>query len=252
VRCEQLNWVFVNEDPNAQPLLEDLGPFPAQLAQFQPESLRFVEKHGYDLRCNVKVLLDAFLETYHLKSIHTSTVDRFLDHRGTSIALYRNGHSLMVTPNRRPDWVDPGTRGMKRIETATGISTKNNPSWNFFPNLVAPFDPTGCPFLLFWPTGDDSMRIECHWFAPDTGEERPHELWPTRIANFDRILDEDLQFAEQIQRSVESPGFKGMTLNYQERRIYNWHEELDRRMPRRGWRSRNRSACRADRPYFEN
>ena len=235
VRCEQLaNWVFVNEDPNAKPLLEDLGPFPAQLAQFQPESLRFIEKHGYDLRCNVKVLLDAFLETYHLKSIHTSTVDRFLDHRGTSIALYRNGHSLMVTPNRRPDWVDPGTNGMKRIETATVISSKNNPSWNFFPNLVAPFDPTGCPFLLFWPTGDDSMRIECHWFAPDTGDEPQHELWPTRIANFDRILDEDLQFAEQIQRSVESPGFKGMTLNYQERRIYNWHEELDRRIDRAG------------------
>jgi len=47
----------------------------------------------------------------------SATVDRFLDHRGTTIALYRNGHSLMVTPNRRPDWVDPGTRGMRRIES---------------------------------------------------------------------------------------------------------------------------------------
>ena len=33
-----------------------------------------------------------------------------------------------------------------------------------------------------------------------------------------------------IQKSVESPGFRGMTLNYQERRIYHWHEELDRRI----------------------
>jgi hypothetical protein len=33
---------------------------------------------------------------------------------------------------------------------------------------------------------------------------------------------------------VESPGFKGMTLNYQERRIYHWHEELDRRIARAG------------------
>ena len=60
------------------------------------------------------------------------------------------------------------------------------------------------------------------------------ELWPTRIGNFDRILEEDLQFAEHIQKSVESPGFRGMTLNYQERRIYNWHEELDRRIERAG------------------
>ncbi|HEX7373597.1 MAG TPA: aromatic ring-hydroxylating dioxygenase subunit alpha [Steroidobacteraceae bacterium] len=235
VRCEQFaNWVFINEDPDAQPLLENIAPFPAHFEQFQPENLRFVHKKGYDLKCNVKVLLDAFLEVYHLKSIHTSTVDRFLDHRGMTTALYRNGHSLMVTPNRRPDWVDPGTKGMKRVETATVISAKNNPSWNFYPNLVVPIDPSGCPFLIFWPTGNDTMRIECHWFAPDWGGGELHPLWPTRIENFERILYEDLQFAEQIQKSVESPGFRGMTLNYQERRIYNWHEELDRRIDRAG------------------
>ena len=235
VRCEQFaNWVFVNEDLDAPPLLDYIAPFPQHFEQFQPQTFRFIEKHGYDLKCNVKVLLDAFLEVYHLKSIHQNTVDRFLDHRGTSIALYRNGHSLMVTPNRRPDWVDPGTRGMQRVETATIVSAKNNPSWNFYPNLIAPIDPTGCPFLVFWPTGDDSMRIECHWFAPDWGHGELHPLWPTRIANFDRILAEDLQFAERIQKSVESPGFRGMTLNYQERRIYHWHEELDRRLQRAG------------------
>jgi phenylpropionate dioxygenase-like ring-hydroxylating dioxygenase large terminal subunit len=235
VRCEQLaNWVFINEDPGAQPLLENLAPFPAHFEQFQPDHMRFVEKHGFDLKCNVKVLLDAFLEVYHLKSIHQNTVDRFLDHRGMTTALYPNGHSLMVTPNRRPDWVDPGTKGMPRVETATVISAKNNPSWNFYPNLVVPIDPSGCPFLLFWPTGDTTMRIECHWFAPDWGGGEMHPLWPTRIQNFDRIMEEDLQFAEQIQKSVESPGFRGMTLNYQERRIYHWHEELDRRIDRAG------------------
>ena len=78
------------------------------------------------------------------------------------------------------------------------------------------------------------MRIECHWFAPDWGGGELHPLWPTRISNFDRILAEDTQFAEQIQQSVQSPGFRGMTLNYQERRIYHWHEELDRRIARAG------------------
>jgi phenylpropionate dioxygenase-like ring-hydroxylating dioxygenase large terminal subunit len=254
VRCERFaNWIFVNEDPQAAPLLEYFDPFPRQFEQFQPQTWRFVEKHGYDLKCNVKVLLDAFLEVYHLKSIHQSTVDRFLDHRGTTIALYRNGHSLMVTPNRRPDWVDPGTRGMRRIDTATVISDKNNPSFNFYPNLVVPVDPSGCPFLVFWPTGPDSMRIECHWFAPDWGDAPLHELWPKRIENFDRILDEDLQFAEHIQRSIESPGFRGMTLNYQERRIYHWHEELDRRIAAAGLTiPESQRVPPMLEPYFEN
>lgn len=231
VRCERFyNWIFINEDPDAEPLVAHFGPFHDYFRQFQPECWRFVAKESFDVRCNVKVLLDAFLEVYHLKSIHQNTVDRFLDHRGTTIALYRNGHSLMITPNRRPEWQDPGTRGMRRIETATVISSHNNPSFNFYPNLVVPVDPTGAPFLLFWPTGNATMRIECHWFAPDWGDGPLPELWKTRIANFDRILDEDLQFAAQIQESLMSPGFRGIPLSYQERRIYHWHEELDRRI----------------------
>ena len=103
-------------------------------------------QEAFDVKCNVKVLMDAFLEVYHLKSIHQNTVDRFLDHRGATIALYRNGHSIMVTPNRRPEWQDPGTRGMRRVDTATEVIAKNNTSFNFFPNLVTPVDPTGCPF----------------------------------------------------------------------------------------------------------
>ncbi len=232
-RCERLgNWVFVNEDPDAEPLLEHLGLIPDYLEQIQPEQVRFVDRRSYHVKCNVKVLLDAFLEVYHLKSIHQNTVDRFLDHRGTSITLWPNGHSLMLTPNRRPDWQDPGTRGMRRIETATEITLSNNPSFNFYPNLVTPVDATGNPFILFWPTGNREMDIEIVWFAPDWGDGSIDPLWETRIANFERILEEDTQFAEQIQESVESAAFRGITLNYQERRIYHWHEELDRRIGR--------------------
>lgn len=231
VRCEVFgSWIFVSEDPEAKPLLETLGPIPRHLEQFQPHKLRFIESLSVNVACNVKVLLDAFLEVYHLKSIHPNTVDRFLDHRGTTIHLWPNGNSLMLTPNRRPDWVDPGTIGMKDIPTVTEIPRKYNASYNFFPNIVMPVDPTGMPMLVFWPTGPRSMQIDCHWFSADWGEGPRHHLWETRIENFNRILAEDTQFAPQIQASVESPGFKGITLNYQERRIYNWHEELDRRI----------------------
>jgi hypothetical protein len=68
------------------------------------------------------------------------------------------------------------------------------------------------------------------WFAPDWGGGERHPLWEARIANFDRIVDEDISFVEPIQESITSPGFRGVPLNYQERRIYHWHEELDRRI----------------------
>jgi len=46
----------------------------------------------------------------------------------------------------------------------------------------------------------------------------------------ERILEEDLELAPYLQKSVESKGFAGGQLSFQERRIYYWHEELDRRI----------------------
>ena len=231
VRCERLgSLIFINEDPEAETLIEHLGPMAKELDQYSLDTLRWVDSRSYEVPCNVKILLDAFLEVYHLKSIHQSTVDRFLDHRGMFVTLWPNGHSRMLTPNRRPDWTDPGTIGMPKIPTVTEVPAKNNVSYHIYPNFVMPASDSGIPLLQFWPTSDTSCRVVSSWIAPDHDPENPSPLWETRLSNWERILYEDLQFAPQIQESLESKGFRSMPLNYQERRIYHWHEELDRRI----------------------
>ena len=229
VRCERFgNFVFINEDPDAPPLLESLSPIPAHLENLQFDSIRHIASSSFEIACNVKILLDAFLETYHLKSIHPQTVDRFLDSRGTHAVLWRNGNSMMCTPHRRADWRDPGATGMPEVPTVESIFAQQNPSYLFYPNLVTPPSATGTPIITFWPKTARSMVVDVHWFAPEGAEG--HELWPTRMSNFERILEEDTQFAPRIQESVETAGFGGMYVSYQERRIYHWHEELDRRI----------------------
>ena len=229
VRCERFgNFVFINEDPDAPPLLEALSPIPAHLENLQFDSIRHIASSSFEIACNVKILLDAFLETYHLKSIHPQTVDRFLDSRGTHAVLWRNGNSMMCTPHRRADWRDPGATGMPEVPTVESIFAQQNPSYLFYPNLVTPPSATGTPIITFWPKTARSMVVDVHWFAPEGAEG--HELWPTRMSNFERILEEDTQFAPRIQESVETAGFSGMYVSYQERRIYHWHEELDRRI----------------------
>jgi len=136
----------------------------------------------------------------------------------------------MVTPNRDPEWVDPGTIGMPEFPGVSDLPARLNVSYNVFPNLITPIAPTGIPFLLFWPQDDATTRIDCHWFSPDWGDGERHALWETRMRNFERILEEDLELAPHLQKSLESPGFSGGKLSFQERRIYHWHEELDRRI----------------------
>jgi hypothetical protein len=90
--------------------------------------------------------------------------------------------------------------------------------------------PTGLPFNLVWPISERRSLLEVIWFAPDWGDGPRDAHWDVRLGNYERILDEDLAFIEKMQASIESAGFQGMPLSYQERRIYHWHEELDRRI----------------------
>ena len=50
------------------------------------------------------------------------------------------------------------------------------------------------------------------------------------MQNFERILMEDLELAPYLQKSLASKAYAGSQLSFQERRIYHWHEELDRRI----------------------
>lgn len=231
VRCECLgNWIFVSEDADAVPLTEYLGPVHEYFRSLPLDSIKLVHQESLEVSCNIKLLQETFFEVYHLNATHRGTVDRFLDHRGTHILLWERGHSLMLTPNRRRDWVDPGTKGMAEMDGSTDIERHNNPSFNIYPNLVTPVSPTGLPFLLSWPKTDRTMLLDVIWFAPERPDCSLDALWEERRKNFKRILGEDLQFVAQLQESVESRGFSGAALNYQERRIYHWHEELDRRI----------------------
>jgi phenylpropionate dioxygenase-like ring-hydroxylating dioxygenase large terminal subunit len=230
VRCEQLgNWVFVNQDADAPPLTTALAPVAEQLGTWGVLETRHVDTRVFRVHCNFKLMVENFLEVYHLGSVHRETVNRFLDHRGTHMMLWAGGHSLMLTPHRRPDWKDPGTRGLPEFPQIPEMALTTNVSYNIYPNLVTPVSPSGLPFLVLWPTGVDSVEIESHWFAPRS--EGPLDpVWQQRLDNFGRILLEDVSVVEHQQTAAGIPGFDGTRVGYQERRIYHWHEELDRRI----------------------
>jgi len=231
VRCELLgNWIFLCEDADAPSLATFLEPAARYFRHLPLEDLRLVHQRTVEVRGNYKIVLENFLEAYHFRLLHRHTTDRIFDNLGTRVHLWEHGHSMMLSPNRRPDWVDPGTVGMPEMPSATTIERDHNPSYNIFPNIILPIAPTGIPSVLFWPQSVDRTILDVVWFAPDWGEGERHPLWETRIVNFDRIVDEDVSFVEPIQESITSPGFRGVPLNYQERRIYHWHEELDRRI----------------------
>jgi phenylpropionate dioxygenase-like ring-hydroxylating dioxygenase large terminal subunit len=232
VRCERFgNLIFVNFDENAAPLLDWLGPIAQEWEEFRFDKCRLAARHSFDLDCNWKIAMEANTEVYHVRSIHPKTVAPILDDRRNVNTLYPNGHGRMVAP------VPKGTNALRavtqmnspEIETVGEIARTCTQSYGLFPNWVSPLSARALPPLLFWPNGINKCRLETWTFAPDWGNAPKPDMWTVNDGErLVQVLLEDTEFGAWIQKSVESYGFRGVPLSYQEARIYHWNQFADR------------------------
>ena len=233
IRCESFgNLIFVNFDDAAPTLLDWLGPIAAEWEEFQFDNCRLSARHIFDLDCNWKIAMEANTEVYHVRSIHPTTVAPVLDDRRNVNTLYPYGHGRMIAPTPKDMVVldiMPVDPNIAQIDTVGEIGRTCTQSYGLFPNFVAPLSPHAIPPLLFWPNGIDKCRLETWTMAPQWQEGMRPDLWTENDgAQLCAVLQEDTQFGEQIQKSMESYGFRGVPLSYQEARIYHWNEEADR------------------------
>lgn len=223
--------VFVSLDKDVMPLLDYLGPLVGELACVGMDKLRVVHEQSYIIDCNWKAAADAFLEVYHVNTIHPTNAGIMLDSKAASMGLMRHGHSRMATRknmNQGLNFVE--YEGAPDIATMPDFYRRNNVAYNVFPNLITPVEPTGFPLLLFWPRGLRQCEMQAIYIAPDWGDGPRPAFWERFLPLFDQVLQEDTMNLEPIQASLDSGAFTGMMINYQERRIYWLHEEIDRRI----------------------
>ena len=233
IRCERYgNLIFVNFDPEAVSLLEYLGPIADEWEEFQFDKVRLAARHSFVLNCNWKVAMEANTEVYHVKSIHPSTVSPILDDRRNVNTFYRHGHGRMIAP--RP----PAANNMSAVELPPNIGEIDTvgelgrtctQSYGVFPNWVSPLSNRAVPPLLFWPLTINTTLFEVWTMAPDWGDGEAPDYWTENNGErLNQVLREDTEFGEWIQKSMESNGFKGVPLSYQEARIYHWNQQADR------------------------
>jgi hypothetical protein len=85
------------------------------------------------------------------------------------------------------------------------------------------------PPLLFWPLSINQTLFETWTLAPDWPEDAKPDVWTDNDGeSLNAVLLEDTGFGEKIQKAMESSGFQGVPLSYQEARIYHWNQTADK------------------------
>ncbi|MBK01598.1 MAG: Rieske (2Fe-2S) domain-containing protein [Acidimicrobiaceae bacterium] len=238
-------FVFVNRDLDATPLAEWIGPAAEMFKPFECESLREVYRESVIVPCNWKVTAEAFLEVYHFKHIHSHNGVSILDNRGAAMGLYQNGHSRMITPfseqNQQrvdmtswDDWKHVDHGQFPTIDAVPAMVDCTSTAVSLFPNIIIPLGRFGFPINLFWPIDKSTTRLDWIYYAPVDdgahawGDGELPDHWRIRRDQYNAIMGEDMMNMAPIQKSMESPALTGIATNYQERRIWHMHEQIDR------------------------
>jgi phenylpropionate dioxygenase-like ring-hydroxylating dioxygenase large terminal subunit len=107
VRCERWSgFVFINLDPDAEPLADYLDVIPEHLDPYHFEEMKILDDWTVTVDCNWKTSVDAFNEAYHIAGTHPDTLN-VNDDTDVPIDCYER-HSRMwlklaVASPRHPD-----------------------------------------------------------------------------------------------------------------------------------------------------
>ncbi len=228
VRCEVWDgWVFINEDLDAQPLVEFLGPLADQMSEINGRAMRAVGTQVHHLECNWKLMVDAFLEVYHVRTVHPDNAALLYNDQSVTVSMLPNGHSRLSVEKHDMFRDMPLVSEENDNPAVPLLWRQTSTSYGIFPNLVVPMDTGAFTFLCMWPTSDTTTDLELRWYAPAwAGDEVPREHLE-RLALFDTVMAQDTANMAPIQASISSPGARPFQIGWHERLIHHFQRAVD-------------------------
>lgn len=228
VRCETWDgWVFISEDPDAPPLLEFLGPVADQMAEIDGPVMRAVGTQVHPLSCNWKLMVDAFLEVYHVRTVHPDNAALLYNDQATTVTMLPNGHSRLTVEKHDVFRDFPMVSEELDNPAVPLLWRQTSTSFGIFPNLVVPMDTGAFTFLCMWPTGPTTTDLELRWYAPDWGGGDAPQEHLDRMELFDTVMSQDKANMAPIQASISSPGARPFQIGWHERLIHHFHRAVD-------------------------
>ncbi len=228
VRCETWDgWVFISEDAQAVPLLEFLGPIADQMAEIDGPAMRAVGTQVHRLECNWKLMVDAFLEVYHVRTVHPDNAAFLYNDQSATVTMLPHGNSRL-TVEKHDAFRDFAMVSEENDNPAVPLLWRQtSTSFGIFPNLVVPMDTGAFTFLCMWPTSGTTTDLELRWYAPAwAGDEVPQEHLD-RMVLFDTVMAQDQANMAPIQASISSPGARPFHIGWHERLIHHFERAVD-------------------------
>jgi phenylpropionate dioxygenase-like ring-hydroxylating dioxygenase large terminal subunit len=204
-------FIFVNLDPDAEPLAEYLADLPGVAASYPIADVRRARRIEYEVGANWKVIGENYSECYHCPGVHPQL---------NRLSPYDRGRNLEASGPWAGGW-------MELVETAetmsvdgaahgrpplTGIGAENERRVYYFvlwPNLLLSLHPDYVMTHQVWPLDAERSRVVCEWlFEPQTMARADFD--PSDAVDFwDLTNRQDWAVCERQQVGTRSRAYRG-------------------------------------------
>jgi phenylpropionate dioxygenase-like ring-hydroxylating dioxygenase large terminal subunit len=199
-----------------------LGPIQPDLQAWTMEGW---ERHSFEpIRKNMnwKLVIDTFLELYHFRYLHPSTVfPLFLD----NIATYEqmNRHIRISAAKRTLTELEGQPRENWRILDHAIVL------YSVFPNTVLAYTQDHCGIFTSFPIApEESVLHFSVMISPEEKAKKPDSYWEANRNLFASALVEDLGIGETIQRNCHTGANRMQTFGKFEKALGWYHDEIEK------------------------
>ena len=213
VRCDVWHdWIFVNLDGKAVDLEKYLDPLLSRLHEYDLSALSFSTSMEFDIKANWKLVIENFIEPYHVFSCHPWLNDFVGMSERTAPTFDR--HVLMCGYDFRN--TDPARgEGLPYFPGLSERKRKRGDWYVLFPNFAFEIFPDQVDVFIVSPLRVDASRETIALYFVGEGATAPEYANARErvVENWRALNVEDIGIIERMQAGRYSEGFDGGVLS---------------------------------------
>jgi len=220
--------IFVNLDPGAEPLGERLGGLAERLARYDLPALRRFGRGGTTQPANWKLVVENYIEGYHIPIAHPSLM-RLLDYQRYDVEVHDDWVWFEAPMRDKPSDNRLERLYQRLVRPAPGLGPDDRRVWRFvliYPNTTIDLYPDQVNTWRLLPDGANVTRDEWGTFRhPDAPTSSRVVQRINNVLNT-TVLKEDVDLVDNVQRGIRSRGYHPGPLSHREAAVAWFAERI--------------------------
>ncbi|MDJ0847945.1 MAG: aromatic ring-hydroxylating dioxygenase subunit alpha [Myxococcota bacterium] len=229
-------WIFVNRDPDAEPLGPRLAPLSRRLARYGMAETVTLETACFDSRFNWKVLVDNFMEAYHHIAIRRETLEPLFPAARSHTPDSEGPYSLLVMPARKGAPGAPLDSALPHLGPLDDDEQTQLVAAVVFPFHLFALSAEALTWYQLLPEAVDRFTLRIHTCFPREALDDPALRKPVEgIQAFTRLVhNQDIAACEAVQAGLADGSFTSGRLCPLEKPIWEFNQWWIERMAEAG------------------